>query len=128
MANEEILFKLSMLEQQAQEMKQQIESVDLQIRELESLKLSLEKLNENPSNEMLAPIGRGIFVKAELKEKDLFVNVGSNVIVKRTCNEAGEILTKQIEEISKIKRGIENNIGEIESQFLELVNENKLSQ
>lgn len=120
MAKEEIIFKLSMLEQQANEIKQQIEAVNSQINELENLKSSLGKLKQG---EILAPLGRGIFIKTKLEDDKVLVNVGSNVMVRKTPGETAEIISQQVDEMEKIKIRLLENIEEINHQLTDLVQE-----
>ena len=122
MANEEILFELSMLEQQAQELKQQIEQVNSHLNDLENLKLGLIKLEQTKEKEILAPLGRGIFIKSEAKEDEVFVNVGSRIVVKKSFKGAEEIIEKQISELERVKVEIERQMEIIESKFVQLVN------
>ena len=103
MAKEELLIKLSLLEQQANEQAERIQAVDSQINELESLKLSLKKMEKSKGREMLAPLGRGIFLKTEVKDDKVFVNVGHKTLVKKTFPEAAEIVDTQVREMENLK-------------------------
>lgn len=128
MAKEEILFKLSMLEQQANEIKQQIEAVDSQIIELENLRLSLERIENKKNGEMLAPLGRGIFLKTEIKDNKILVNVGSKILVKKSFSETKEIIGNQIEEMKKLKSNLIISIEEINHNLIHLIQEAKESE
>lgn len=123
MAKEELLIKLSMLEQQANEQAEKIQAIDNQISELESLKLSLTKMEKSKGREMLAPLGRGIFIKTEIKDEKLFVNVGNKTIVKKTPKETEEIIESQIKEMQEVKHHLMHNIQEINHQLQSLVEE-----
>ena len=123
MAKEELLIKLSMLEQQANEQAEKIQAIDNQISELESLKLSLREIDKSKGKEMLAPLGRGIFIKTEIKDERLFVNVGNKTIVKKTPMETEEIIESQIKEMQEVKHHLMHNIQEINHQLQSLVEE-----
>ena len=123
MAKEEVLLQLSMLEQQANEITEKIQAVDNQISELESLKFSLKKMEKSKGKEMLSPLGRGIFIKTEVKDEKVFVNVGNKTLVKKTFSEASEIIEKQIFEMQEIKHHLLHNIGQINLQLQNLVEE-----
>jgi len=123
MAKEEVLLQLSMLEQQANEITEKIQAVDNQVSELESLKFSLKKMEKSKGKEMLSPLGRGIFLKTEVKDEKVFVNVGNKTLVKKTFSEASEIIEKQIFEMQEIKHHLLHNIEQINSQLQNLVEE-----
>lgn len=121
MGKEEIILKLSMLEQKSEEIKQQIEAVESQISELESLRLSLKKIEKN--REMLASMGRGIFLKTEIKDDKLFVNVGNKTLIKKTPSETIEIIDAQTKEMENIKRNLLGAIEQINANLAEIFEE-----
>lgn len=121
MAKEEILFKLSMLEQQSDEIKKNLEELERQSGELDSLKQSLEKLNSEKSKEILANLGRGIFLKSKADDSKVFVNVGSKILVRKSFLEAEELIDKQLVEIEGIKQDLMNNFNIINLQLQNLV-------
>ncbi len=122
MAREELLVKLSMFEQQAQEVNEQMKVIDSQINEMGGLKLSLSKVGKK-TGEMLANLGRGIFLKTNIKDEKVFMNVGSKVLVKKSFSEAGEVVDGQINELLKIKEQLMNNLKNINAGLGKLVEE-----
>lgn len=121
MANEQYIMRLYALQQEAEKYEEQLNLANQQIQELESLSLSLKKITEN--KDILAPIGRGIYVESEVKSKELFVNIGSNIIVKKTPNQAIEIISNQINKIEEIKNGLMNEMNELNNQMRDLLEE-----
>jgi prefoldin subunit 5 len=65
---QELMFKLSMFEQQIQQLQQQLQAVEQGIVDMNSLSMGLEELKGSKGKEILAPIGRGIFAKARHKK------------------------------------------------------------
>ena len=82
-AQQELMFKLSMFEQQIQQIQQQLQAVEQGVAELTSLNLGLEEIVGSEGKEIMAPIGRGIFVKAKLLSEELIVDVGGKNFVKK---------------------------------------------
>ncbi len=121
MAREDYLIRLSLLEQESNKIEEQIGLINQQIAELEVLKLSLEKLDKTKEKEILAPFGKGIFFKAEIKEKELFVNIGANVVVKKKPKETTEIVQRQIKQLEELKKSLMKNIEDIRIQLESLV-------
>ena len=72
---------------------------------------------------MLAPLGRGIFIKTEIKDEKLFVNVGSKTLVKKTPREAEEIVDTQISEMGHVKAHLMHNIEQINHHLQSLIEE-----
>jgi len=62
---QEILFKLSLIEQQMQNLHSQLQAVEQRMIELETLKIGLEEFNNSEGKEIMATLGHGIFTKAK---------------------------------------------------------------
>ncbi|MBM3233819.1 prefoldin subunit alpha [Candidatus Pacearchaeota archaeon] len=123
MSKEEILFKLSLIEQQSNEIKQQIETIDSQTGELENLKSCFKNIEKSKNKEMLANLGRGVFIKTKIDDEKLFVNVGSKIVVRKTPEETSKIIDKQIEEMNDLKENFVHNLEHLNSELAELVEE-----
>lgn len=81
---QEILYKFSLFERQIKELQQQIESIEKGIVELTSLNFGLNELVGKTGEEIYAPMGRGIFVKAKLISEELSVDIGEGNVVKKS--------------------------------------------
>lgn len=104
---QEKLFRLSMLEQQARQIEQQLQAIEQQIIEMQLLKMNLDELKKaDAKDEILASIGRNIFVKTSLKDKELFVDIGAKTIVKKSADEAKEIIDKDISRMAETRNRI----------------------
>jgi prefoldin alpha subunit len=123
MENQEIVFQLSMLEQQLQQLQQQLQAVDRGITELESLNLGLDEIKDAKDKEIFAQIGRGIYVKAKIISEDLTVNIGENNFVNRNVPETKELISEQIKKLRDVEAELERNIETTNNNFLELVQE-----
>lgn len=121
MAKEEFLLKLNLLQQEAEKTEEQINLINQQISEFETLKLSLDKI-EN-ADEILANLGRGIFLKTKPMEKELFVNIGSGVVLKKTKEETSMIIDKQIREMHELKAKCLAEMEKLNFQLQNLIGE-----
>ena len=71
---------------------------------------------------MLAPLGRGIFVKAKILSEELTVDIGKKNFVKKSIPETQEIVAIQIEKIEQIKEQLLDELDKINNQLLTLIN------
>ena len=118
MAEQEKFIKLSMLEQQARQIQQQLELIDQQMIELQLLKMSLDELNKTKINEeIFASIGRNIFVKAELKSKDLLIDTGAKTIVKKNIDETKELIDKDISSLTETRDKIIDELNQVAAEI-----------
>ena len=107
---QEIMFKLSMFEQQIQQLQQQLQAVEKGIVELDSLNLGLDELVGKEGKEIFASIGKGIFAKAKLISEDLIVDIGDKNLVKKTIPETQKLLKDQIEKLEEVKKELNKNL------------------
>ncbi|HJZ19129.1 MAG TPA: prefoldin subunit alpha [Candidatus Nanoarchaeia archaeon] len=122
---QELLFKLSMFEQQIRQVQQQINAVDEGISELEILNIGLNEIDDGKDKEIFAPVGRGIFVKAKILSEKLSVDVGGKNFVKKSVPETQEMIKRQIEKLGEIKKELDESLREITKEVEMLINENK---
>lgn len=98
-------LELQLIDHQIKQLQKQIEMIESQLVELESVSQSLGELgNVDVGTEMFVPISGGVFVKAELKDnKELIVNVGAGTAVKKTIPETLKMITDQANEIVRAR-------------------------
>jgi len=120
---QELMFKLSMFEQQIQQLQQQIQAVEQGLVEMESLNLGLSELVGSVGKEIFAPIGRGIFVKAKLVSEDLIVDVGEKKFVKKNIPKTKELIEEQIEKLKEVKKELEENLEKVSEEIQEVMEE-----
>ena len=128
MENQEIIFRLGMLEQQLQQLQQQMQAVERGITELQSLDLGLDEINGSKDKEILAQIGKGIFIKAKVLSEDLTVNVGDNNFVKKNVAETKTLIQDQIRKLKEVEMQLEQNIESTNNEFLSIAKEYQENQ
>jgi len=120
---EEILMKLSMFEQQIQQLQQQIEAVERGIVELTSLDIGLDEIVDGKDKEIFASVGRSIFVRAKLISDELNVDIGQGNFVKKTIPETKELIEEQIGKLEDVKKELEHNLEKIGEDFTDMMKE-----
>ena len=118
---QEIMFKLSMFEQQIQQLQQQLQAVEKGIVELNSLNLGLDELVGKEGKEIFAWIGKGIFAKAKLISEDLIVDVGDKNLVKKTIPETQNLIKDQIGKLEEVKVELNKNLDATSSELKGLI-------
>jgi prefoldin alpha subunit len=126
MDQQELLMQLSMLQQQSEAIEEKLKLINQHASELENLKNGLDKIEKN--KEILVNIGKGIFVNAEIKDKDLLVDVGDKIIVKKTGEETKKVIDKQIANMTEIKTQFLLQLEQINANLQALVMEARKSQ
>ena len=93
--NQETIMKANFLQKESQEMEQRLEMVENQIQEYESFNESLKELSKSNETEILSSLGKGVHIPAQLKSKELFVEVGQGFLVKKKISEVLETIEEQ---------------------------------
>lgn len=117
---QELMFKLSMFEQQIRQLQQQIQAVEQGIVEINNLSIGLEELKGSEGKEIFAPIGRGIYAKAKLLSEELTVDIGGGNFVKKSIDDTKNIISEQIKKLQDVKKDLNDNLEKV-SQEIEKV-------
>ena len=119
--SQEFLYKLSIFEKQIEQINQQLQLIEKSILDLNSLNFGMDEIKGSVGKEVLAQLGRGIFVKTKLISEELIVDVGNKNFVKKSVPETKKIIKEQIEKLAQLKKELEDKIEEIDKEVAELV-------
>jgi prefoldin alpha subunit len=122
---QEKYIELQMLDQQMKQVQQQLRIIISQIAELDSVVIALDDLKKVKTGaEVLFPITNGIFVKGTLKEnKEVSINVGSNIVVNKPIDQAKELIKRQLEEIRNLESQVRIDLQRLAVKAVELEKE-----
>ncbi|MFA5020162.1 MAG: hypothetical protein WC533_03625 [Candidatus Pacearchaeota archaeon] len=119
---QQYLMQLQMLEHQANEAGEQLKIIDQQVKELNALKEGLTGINETKESEMFAEIGKGVYIKTQLKDKEFLIDAGSKIFVPKSYGEVQKIINEQIGKFEDLRKEIGNKVELINSELNKIVN------
>lgn len=122
---QELMFKLSMFEQQIQNINQQLQAVENAVLDLNSLIVGLEELKGKKGEEILSSIGRGIFVKSQLLSEELIVDVGGKNLVKKSIPDAQELIKEQLKKLEEVQQELQKALEDINKQLTNTILEHQ---
>ncbi|MFA4953373.1 MAG: prefoldin subunit alpha [Candidatus Pacearchaeota archaeon] len=122
---QEIIFKLSMFEQQIQQLQQQIQAVEQSIVELQNLSEGFNELKNSEGKKIMAMIGRGIFIKSKITSEDLLVDVGGQNFVKKSVPETQKLINEQVGKLKDARESLNNSIEEVSHEAEKMMGEFK---
>ncbi|MBM3233341.1 prefoldin subunit alpha [Candidatus Pacearchaeota archaeon] len=99
----ELIYKAQALQKQIEEMQAHADLIEREMGELVRFKNDLELLEKSQKKEVLSSLGKGVFMKTERVEKELFVEVGAGIIVKKTPLETRAIIDAQLKKITEAR-------------------------
>ena len=112
-----------MMEQEAQQLNQQLQLIDQNVSEMQELELSLDEIANEGSKEILANLGKGIYIPVEVKEKKLIVEVGRKNFIKKTIPETKKIIREQLEKLIGAKSQILDRLESLQIEIERLMRE-----
>jgi prefoldin alpha subunit len=116
-SQQELNQKFQVFEQQIKGLKQQLQAVEQAISELNNLNRGLDDLVGKEGNEIMAPVGRGIYAKAKLLSEDLTVDIGNKNLVKKSIPDTKKILQEQLKKLEDVKKELEENMENINKEL-----------
>jgi prefoldin alpha subunit len=118
---QELIYKLSVFEQQMQQIQQQLQMVEQGTIELKSLDKGLEELNGKNGTEFMAPFGRGIYAKAKLLSEELLVDIGEKNFVKKTIPQTKEMIAEQLKRLEEVAEQLNCSLEELNKEFSRMI-------
>ncbi len=125
---QELMIKLGMFEQQIQQINQQLQAVESTMIDLNSLIIGLDELKGKKDSEILAPMGRGIFLKSKLLSDELIVDVGGKNFVKKSIPETQELIRGQLKKLEEAQEELSKAMEEVNSQLTETMTDYQKKQ
>ena|SRR3989344_8384868 len=116
------------LVQQFQQLKENSQTLEKHILELNKLKENLDSLSKfNTGEEALMSLGSGIFLKGEFKDNNkVLMSVGSGICVEKNVEDAIKTVDRQMVEVvgfnEQIKMEVQKTVDNIQELQLELQN------
>ena len=123
-----LFMQASQIEQQSQQAQQHLQMIEEQIKELDDFKSHLDSIKNKKDTEMLAGLGKGVFVKTDLKSDQLYVNVGSGVVVQKTPDQAKTTIDSQIKQLQEARLHLTAQIETLNQTLMSLFQEVQKAQ
>ena len=121
MGKEEYILKLGMLEQEFGRLQQQMQIIEQQILELQGLQIGLQELEKTEEKQMLANLGKGVFIKTEILDKELLVDIGNRIFVKKDISKTTELIEEQLEKLIEARTQIIEKMQGFQEQMEKII-------
>jgi len=118
---QELMFKFSMIQQQAEQIQQQLQIVEQNIAEISRINLGLDELIGGEGKEIMAKIGNGIYAKAKLIDEELTVDIGNQNLVKKSILETKEIIDGQIKKLGEVQKELYAGLDNLNKEIMGLM-------
>ncbi|MAG07419.1 hypothetical protein CMI46_01225 [Candidatus Pacearchaeota archaeon] len=126
MNEQEYFMKLQGLEYEANQLGEQLKIIEQQKQEMGNLKDSIDNLEKSGKSEIFSELGKGIFIKSNLQESDLLVDVGNKVFVPKNFNDVRKIVDEQVGKFEMVQGEISNRIKDINEELNNFIEKSKV--
>lgn len=116
-AEQEMMMKFQMYEQQINMIQRQLQAVEQAIVEMGSLSVGLDDLVGKKDSEILAPMGRGIYLKTKLISEDLTVEIGDKNYVKKSIPETKKLISDQVKKLEEARDNLNSELEKINNEI-----------
>lgn len=118
------VIEIRIVENQIKNLEEQLAMIEQHLLEFQALNVNLDEVKSNKQKEMFVPLGRDVFLKAELKSSDnVLVNVGANVVLEMPVENAKHAVEKQKLRIIQARDMIMNEVNKLLERFAQIEQE-----
>jgi|SRR3989338_6311607 len=119
---EELLMRAQTLQNESQEVENNIKIINEHVEELTKFKENLDFLDKNDEKDILASLGRGVYAKSKIvDDKNLFVEIGAGVVIKKTPAETKKVIEEQIRKFGEARLQLEAQLEFYANEFRKMV-------
>jgi len=115
--NQEQIMQFQMLEQETNQLNQQLQLIEQNVGEMQELELSLNEIENSKNNDILANLGKKLFIPVEIKEKKLIVEVGKGNFVKKSIPDTKKVIQEQLKRLISAKTDIIERSEEVRGRI-----------
>lgn len=125
---EELFFKMNLFEQHLKQIRAQLDAVENGIIELNKLSEGLAGIKGKTGEEILAPMGKGVYVKAKLLSEKLIVDIGNKTLLEKDIDWTNKTIAEQIEKLNEAKIELEQTFERMGAEMNSLIQEAQKSE
>lgn len=120
---QELLMLASQLHNESKENEEKLNFLNSQILELNEFRDNLTFLIDSTETETISNIGKGVYMKTEIKSKKLFVQVGAGIVIRKTPEETKNVIESQILRLRDAKNFISSHFESYQNQLQSIISE-----
>ncbi|MEK6919067.1 MAG: prefoldin subunit alpha [Nanoarchaeota archaeon] len=116
-----VIMELQMIEQKMKQLEAQISAIQKQTGEMEGIIESLAAVERNNGEEMLLPIGKGIFIKNKPTSKNVLLNIGSGTVIEKDIKGTIKLIDEQITKLNEMAAEYQLEMMKSEKKIEEMI-------
>ncbi len=117
MDEQELAEKFKVYEREIMQIQDQMNAIEKAIVDLQKLGIGLDELVGKTGEEVLAPVGKGIYLKSKILSEELTVDIGSGNFVKKTIPETKKMIEEQVKKLGAMNFELEEELKKIDKEI-----------
>ncbi len=128
--NQALIESIQQLHGESELVEERLSFIDKQVAELTDFLGHLSFLAQTKEENFFSSMGKGIFLEATLKSKQLFVDAGAGVIVKKSISDVQIIIQGQLQNLSRMRSESQAQLQMLQNEFETIISriENERAQ
>jgi prefoldin alpha subunit len=126
--DQEAIMKIQMMEQETTQLNEQLKMVDQNVSEMNDLKASLDEIEKNDNKEIMANLGKRIFLPVDIRDKNLIVEVGKGNFVKKSVVETKKVVDEESDKLNEAKIQIMGRLDDMQNEMNQMIMEFQKAQ
>jgi len=126
--DQEQIMQFQMMQEEANKFSQQLQMIESNLKEIEEIQNGLSEIEKKETIEILANIGKKIYIPVEIKDKNLIIEVGNKKFVKKSITETKELIKEQIVKLNSARQEITQRLEQLQEEAGRLMMEIENSQ
>jgi len=114
---QEQIMQIQMMEQEVNQLNQQLQLIEQNIKEMGELSESLEEIGNEKNKDILANLGKRIFIPVEIKDRKLIVEVGKGNFVKKSVSETKEVIERESKKLMEGRAQIMERLTSLQMEM-----------
>lgn len=116
-----LIERAQILHGESQLIEERIGFIDKQVRELTEFLEHLSFIQETSETQLFSSLGKGLFLETSLRSKEIFVEAGAGVLIKKSLPEVQTIIRTQLESLSRMRSESQEQLTTLHGEFEQLV-------
>ena len=127
MDEQELGERFKSYEKEIMQIQEQMNAIERAIVDLQKLGIGLDELVGKVGEEILAPLGKGIYIKSKILSDQLTVDVGSGNFIKKTIPETKKMIEEQVKKLGLMNFELEEELKRIDKEITTTMGEHSKS-
>ena len=115
--NQTLIESVQQLHGESELVEERISFIDKQVVELTDFLGHLSFLARTTEKNFFSSMGKGIFLEATLKSKQIFVDAGAGVVVKKSISDVQTIIQSQLQNLARMRNEYQTQLQALQNEF-----------